>query len=716
MWNVFDHGRLTNQVLVQDARFQQLYEQYQDVVLRAARELDDAATSFAYTRAQVGILRDAVQAARRSLDIATVQYREGLVDFQRVLDSQRALFSAQERLVASQGGVVQYLITVYKAMGGGWQAGRSRPVLDDATQATMGERSDWKALLQAPLAAAFGRVPAVPHERLAMSQDPAVPPDEAAPNPGPASAPPQAAAVPAAAAAASPAGRGARAGALVIAVLIVASLVLYFVGDRLTPSTSQARIQAFVVPVAAEVAGKVLAVHIRNNDEVQPGQPLFDIDPQPYRIALERARADLESVRSSVKGSVAGVEAARASLAVSEASRDMAERDASRLEKLHDEDPGAISVRRLEIAQATRDEARSKVRRARADLRKAQEAAGEAGDDNAQLRSAVAAVEKAELDLARTRVVAPARGVVTDLRTDVGHFAQPGAPVMTLIAMHDLWISADLTENNIGHVDPGDPVAIVLDAMPGEVLKGRVRSIGGGVGSGQSTPPGTLPVVQNNRDWLRQAQRIPVAVEFDADVLPRLKAVRIGGQADVLVYTGDHPLMNPLGALYMRVDQLVHLPVLSGDMTRGDKAALRLTIGLGLAVFVAYGLALQAPLCRLHHGAAGAVQAGTAAADGQGGRDRGRVRRAGRRRRADGAAARALRRRRRAADRRCCCSAVLPRAAARQSVDHGAGAGLHADPGGRRAGTGADRRARPDACGRRARRRAGQCGVERLLP
>jgi multidrug resistance efflux pump len=364
-----------------------------------------------------------------------------------------------------------------------------------------------------------------------MSQDP-VPPHEATPNPDPAPALPPATAAPAAST-----GRGTRAGALVIAVLIVASLMLYFIGDRLTPSTSQARVQAFVVPVAAEVAGKVLAVHIRNNDEVQPGQPLFDIDPQPYRIALASSRAGLESVRSSVKGSVAGVEAARASLAVSEAGRDMAERDASRQEKLHEEDPGAISVRRLEIAQSTRDEARSKVRRAQADLRKAQEAAGESG----------------ELDLARTHVVAPANGTVTDLRTDVGQFAQPGAPVMTLIAMHDLWISADLTENNIGHVKSGDPVAIVLDAMPGEVLKGRVRSIGGGVGSGQSSPPGTLPVVQNNRDWLRQAQRIPVAVEFDAETLPRLKAVRVGGQADVLVYTGDHPLMNPLAALYMRV-------------------------------------------------------------------------------------------------------------------------------------------------------------------
>ena len=355
------------------------------------------------------------------------------------------------------------------------------------------------------------------------------------------------------ASAAAPSGRGARLGAIVIALLIVASLALYFIGDRLTPSTSQARIQSFVVPVASEVAGKVMAVHVRNNDEVRPGQPLFDIQPEPYQIALARARADLESVRSSIKGSVAGVDAARASLAAARANRDMAERDAGRLEKLYQEDAGAISVRRLETSQATREEARSKVHKAQADLRKAQEAAGESGDDNALLRSAVGAVEKAELDLSRTRVFAPARGVITDLRTDVGHFAQPGAPVMTLIAMHDLWISADLTENNIGHVDPGDAVAIVLDVLPGEVLKGRVRSIGGGVGSGQQSPPGALPTVENSRDWLRQAQRIPVAIEFDAAEVPRLKGLRVGGQADVMVYTGDHPLMNTLGAFYMRV-------------------------------------------------------------------------------------------------------------------------------------------------------------------
>ena len=352
-------------------------------------------------------------------------------------------------------------------------------------------------------------------------------------------------------------GKATRAGASVVLALITASLLWYFVADRLTPNTSQARVQAFVVPVAAEVAGKVLKVHVRNNDEVQPRQPLFDIDPEPYAIALARSRSDLESVRNSVAASAAAVEAARAMLAAAEANRVRAEKDADRHEALYAEDPGAISLRRLELTQATRVEARSRAKAAEADLSKAQEAAGEAGDANAQWRSARAAVAKAELDLMRARVVAPARGVVTDLRTDVGHFAQAGAPAMTLIANHDLWINADMTENNLGNIDPGDAVAIVLDVLPGEVLKGRVRSVGGGVSSGQQAQPGTLPTVQNSRDWLRQAQRFPVAIEFDPAEAERLGKARPGGQAVVMVYTGDNAVMNLLGAAYIRLVTLL---------------------------------------------------------------------------------------------------------------------------------------------------------------
>ena len=373
-----------------------------------------------------------------------------------------------------------------------------------------------------------------------MSQEPAKPAPPPAPvgEQPPSPAPPQP-------------GKGTRVGAIIVVALIVASLVWYFVSDRLTPYTSQARVQAFVVPVAAEVAGQVLKVYVKNNDEVQSGQPLFDIDPTPYRITLQRSRSDYETVRRSVMGSNSAVEAARAALQAAVAGHVYARQDATRLEQIFAEDPGALSLRRVQNAQATRVKALSQEKAAEADLRRAQEAAGESGENNAQLLSARAAIEKAELDLKRTDVVAPARGVVTDLRTDVGRYAQPGAPVMTLIAQHDLWINADMTENNLGNINPGDEVAIVLDVMPGHVLKGRVRSVGGGVGSGKEAQPGTLPTVENSRDWLRQAQRFPVAVEFDPSEHERLRGVRIGGQADVLVYTGDHGLMNWLGACFI---------------------------------------------------------------------------------------------------------------------------------------------------------------------
>ena len=347
------------------------------------------------------------------------------------------------------------------------------------------------------------------------------------------------------------AGKGSRRGAIVVLILIVLSLTWYFVADRLTPYTSQARIQAFVVPVAAEVSGTVVKVYVKNNDEVKPGQRLFDIDPTQYRIALERSRSDYETIRQSVGASNASVSAAAASVKAAVASRVYAEQDAVRMEQIYAQDPGAVSLRRVQNAQATRLAAQSQERRAEADLRRAQETAGERGEKNAQLMSARRAIEKAELDLKRTEVLAPARGSVTDLRTDVGQFAAVGAPAMTLIALHDLWISADLTENNLGNIKPGDRAAIVLDVMPGEVLKGRVRSVGTGISPGKPPQPGTLPEVQNNRDWLRQAQRFPVAIEVDASERERLRGVRPGGQADVMVYTGDHSIMNWLGAVYI---------------------------------------------------------------------------------------------------------------------------------------------------------------------
>ncbi|WP_223451429.1 MULTISPECIES: HlyD family secretion protein [unclassified Pseudomonas] len=339
-----------------------------------------------------------------------------------------------------------------------------------------------------------------------------------------------------------------------VLLLILLSLAWYLLADRYTPYTQQARVGAFVIPVAAEVAGRVIRVNVRNNQDVKAGDVLFEVDPQPYQIAVDRARADLESTRRQIGASTAGIASAQANLRAAQANELKARQDNQRLEGLYRDDPGTISVRLLEVSRANREQAVSQVAAARAEVQRAREQEGGSEEENALLRSAATALSKAELDLANTQIRARSAGLITDLRTDAGQFAAVGSPVMTLIAIHDVWISADMTENNLGRVRVDTPVAIVLDALPGEVFDGRVRSVGYGVSVGQTPPPGTLPTVQNSRDWLRPAQRFPVIIEFSKDSMAKLqdsRAIRTGGQAEVMAFPTEGNPLNPLGRLFV---------------------------------------------------------------------------------------------------------------------------------------------------------------------
>ncbi|KRC68257.1 Multidrug resistance protein MdtN [compost metagenome] len=374
-------------------------------------------------------------------------------------------------------------------------------------------------------------------------------PPPAAPPPAPPAATPAAPPPAAPPPAADPAKKGIR----WVVLLIAVSLVWYLLADRYTPYTQQARVEAFVVPVASEVSGRVNKVYVRNNQDVQAGAVLFDVDAEHYRIAVDRARADLDATRRQIGASTAGIDSAQASLRAAQANEVRARQDSTRLERLYREDRGTVSLRRLEIARANLAQAVSQVAAARAEVQRAREQEGGSEEDNAKLRSAAAALEKAELDLANTQVRARSAGLITDLRTDAGQYAAAGKPVMTLIAIHDVWINAEMTENNLGHVDPGTPVAIILDALPGRVFEGRVRSVGYGVNVGPGTPPGSLPTVQNSRDWLRPAQRFPVAIEINPGELPTLRGVRVGGQAEVMAFPSPGNPLNPLGRLYLRL-------------------------------------------------------------------------------------------------------------------------------------------------------------------
>jgi NodT family efflux transporter outer membrane factor (OMF) lipoprotein len=150
VWNVFDHGRIKNDVRVQDARLQQLIEVYRDGVRQAAREADDAATGLIKSLESERIRREAAESAERSLTLAMAQYREGFADFQRVLDAQRELFQQQDSYLVSRSNAVANLIGLYKALGGGWYS--TRPLIDDSTRQQMQQRTDWGDLLDEPYA------------------------------------------------------------------------------------------------------------------------------------------------------------------------------------------------------------------------------------------------------------------------------------------------------------------------------------------------------------------------------------------------------------------------------------------------------------------------------------------------------------------------------------------------------------------------------------
>ena len=343
-------------------------------------------------------------------------------------------------------------------------------------------------------------------------------------------------------------------GGKLIGAIIVLSLVWYLLADRFTPYTSQARVEGYVVAVAPKVAGLITQVWVNNNQEVNEGELLFQIDQSQYEIALARARSDLESARRQVSAGSASVDSARANLRAAQANADRSQKNAERLSRLHQEDAGTISRRQLESAQANLAADRARVTAAEAGVQAAIEQMGGSEErDNSILITAMTAVEKAQLDLENTMVRASSAGIITDLRADVGNYAATGSPVMTLVAMEDVWISANYTENNLGHIQVGTPVEILFDVLPGTIFPGVVRSIGLGVSGSNAPSPGTLPTIDNNRDWLRQAQRFPVIVSFDAQQEGLRQQLRIGGQVSVIAYSEGHGILKLLGKLYIRI-------------------------------------------------------------------------------------------------------------------------------------------------------------------
>jgi len=147
-WPFLSYGRIRNNVRVQDARLQQALVNYRETVLQAAREAENAIAGFKGKDQQTALLAKTVASSKRSNELATLRFREGFSDYQRVLDAQQALFTQQQRYVTSQSDKVRSLIALYKALGGGWEDRAGLPMVDAETLETMRQRTNWGDLLE----------------------------------------------------------------------------------------------------------------------------------------------------------------------------------------------------------------------------------------------------------------------------------------------------------------------------------------------------------------------------------------------------------------------------------------------------------------------------------------------------------------------------------------------------------------------------------------
>ena len=337
-------------------------------------------------------------------------------------------------------------------------------------------------------------------------------------------------------------------------MLIVLLFIWYIAADRVAPWTDQARVQAWIVPIAPKVSGKVKEVAVVQDQEVKAGDLLAKLDPVPYELTLQRAEAALAIAGQDVGAATAGVETASAGVVEAKAKLDEYEVQLARLESVAKK--GAIPRAEIDSARAEREKASAQLSKARAELEKAKQQLGIEGEDNPRMKDALAALGQAQIDLKETEIKAPTDGGITNLKIDKGYYAKAGAPLMTFVAFDDVWIQANFRENSVANIQIGDPVEIVLDMLPGRILKGTVTSKGFAVKQPTGGMTGDVISVKGNSGWLRDAQRFPVSIKFDDESAYGYRFA--GGQADVQVYTQESNwLLNGLGWLWIRLLSLL---------------------------------------------------------------------------------------------------------------------------------------------------------------
>lgn len=332
-------------------------------------------------------------------------------------------------------------------------------------------------------------------------------------------------------------------------LICVFLLVLHVLTDKFAPYTSDARIEAFIVPIVPQVSGTLTEVNVRNNELVREDQVLAVIDSSKYELAVEQAQTNLQLATQTSDVDISAVASAQAKVAEAEANLSNAEVKGQRIIRLAEQ--GAASQSRADDARSKIEANKARLESARSELEKAKNKLGGTGRDNANVQQALVALDSAQLDLYWSTIRAPSDGIITNLLVDIGHFAAAGKPIMTFISVRDVWVQADLRENALVNVKAGNQVEMVLDAAPGRVFRGEVISVGYGVADSAGDNLGGLATVKPTQGWLRQPQHIPVLIRFTDE--EARGSMRVGGQVNAQIYTENRPIMKSVGKVWIRI-------------------------------------------------------------------------------------------------------------------------------------------------------------------
>jgi len=294
---------------------------------------------------------------------------------------------------------------------------------------------------------------------------------------------------------------------LLVPALLVLGGGYYWLTSGGSVSTDDAQVKQDIVSVSPQVNGQVVQVFVRNGAKVKRGDLLFRIDPQPYRVALEQAQAQLANaqlqtqvLRTTAAGTSGDITGAQANLAI--------KRNAlGRQQAL---------LRQGFTTKADYEDALNEVKTAETQLADARARAANAGaavapGEQPQIAQARAAVDKARLDLERTDVRAPMDGVIENAdKLQVGQMAVTGIGMVSLVHSSNAWVEANFKEKDVGRMVPGERSIVEVDAYSGQKFEGYVQSIGAGTGSEFSL----LPAQNANGNWVKVTQRVPVRIAF----------------------------------------------------------------------------------------------------------------------------------------------------------------------------------------------------------